>query len=549
MSVLASLAVFILLLGGLVFFHELGHFVVAKAFRVKVLKFSLGFGPRLWGFTRGETEYQIAALPLGGYVKMAGEDPTQPLTGADRGRGFLEQAPWKRALIALAGPAANLLLPIAVFFAINLTPQQTFPPLVGMVLPGEPAERAGVKPGDLIVSVDGIPTRSFDEMKEAVEARATRRVPIEVQRGDERLTLFLTPTSENVEDPVEVTRKGRIGVSIGHMAPYVGVAPGGRAEAAGLKTFDRVVKVDGQPVRTRNELIQALEKDPAGARRLEVVRGETARLPGTSLSTAQTLNIVVPGGETPLGLVPPELFVRDVVEGSPTWQAGLRPLDRIVELDGTPVASLIRLQMLLDDRFREKKKELPLVVDRGGERVQATFTPLWEEKDDPNFGPRQVPVLGFEFHPSVLSPVPFSPDEMVTVKYAPAEALTRAASTTFEGTRKMALGIIGLFTGQISTRMIGSPIMLYQLTEATVESGLASLLGLFAAISVNLALVNLLPIPALDGFHILVSGVEGISRRPVPMRFREVANLVGILFLIMLMVLAFTNDIRRIVAS
>lgn len=549
MSVLATLAVFVLLLGGLVFFHELGHFVVAKAFRVKVLKFSLGFGPRIWGFARGETEYQIAALPLGGYVKMAGEDPTQPLSGADRGRGFLEQAPWKRGLIAVAGPAANLILPIAVFFAINLSPQQTEPPLVGMVLPGEPADLAGLQPGDLILSVDGIPTRSFNEMKEVVEARATRRVPIEVQRGSERLTLQLTPTSENVEDPVEVTRKGRIGISLGEPAAYVGVVPAGRAAAAGLETFDRVVRVDGQPVRTRTELDQVLAEDPMRARRLEVVRGETARLPGTSVSTAKTLEIMVPAGDAPLGLLSPELVVRDVAEGSPAWQAGLRPLDRIVELDGTPVASLIRLQMLLDDRFREKKKELPLVVDRNGALIRVSFIPVWEEKDDPYLGPQQVPVLGFEFHPSILSSVPLAPEQMVTVRYAPGEALARAASHTYEVTRLTVLGIVGLFTGQISTRMIGSPIMIYQLTERTVESGLASFLGLFAAISVNLGLVNLLPIPALDGFHILVSGVESVSRRPVSMRFREVANLVGILFLIMLMVLAFTNDIRRIVAS
>lgn len=549
MSVLATLAVFVLLLGGLVFFHELGHFVVAKAFRVKVLKFSLGFGPRVWGFTRGETEYQIAALPLGGYVKMAGEDPTQPLTGADRGRGFLEQAPWKRGLIAVAGPAANLILPIAVFFAINLSPQQALPPLVGMVLPGEPADRAGVQSGDLILSVDGIPTRSFDEMKEVVEARATRRVPVEVQRGDERLTLFLTPTSENVEDPVEVMRKGRIGVTVGHMAAYVGVTSGGRAQAAGLQTFDRVVKVDGEPVRTRAEFEQVLARAPSGAHRLEVVRGETARLPGTSVSTARTLEVVVPAGEAPLGLVSPELTLRDVAEGSPAWQAGLRPLDRVVELDGTPVASLIRLQMLLDDRFREKKQEVPLVVERGGERVQVRFTPKWEEKNDPYLGPQQVPALGFEFHPSVLAPVPFAPEEMVTVTYPPGQALSRAVDVTFEVTRKMTLGIIGLFTGQVSSRSIGSPIMLFQLTGESVESGLSSFLQLFALISVNLGLVNLLPIPALDGFHILVSGVESVSRRPVSMRFREVANLVGILFLIMLMVLAFTNDIRRIVAS
>lgn len=549
MSVLVSLAVFVALLGGLVFVHELGHFVAAKAFRVKVLKFSLGFGPRVWGFTRGETEYQLAALPLGGYVKMAGEDPTQPLTGADKGRGFNEQSPWKRVIIAFAGPAVNLALPVAVFFAINLSPQQKLPPLVGMVMPNEPADRAGVLPGDLIVSVDGHPTPTFDDMKEVVERRATKRVPIEVVRNGERLTLHLTPTSENVDEQVEIAQKGRIGVMIGHLPAYVGVAPGGRAEAAGVRTFDRVVRVDDVPVRTRRQLDEALDAAFGRAVALTVVRGETVKLPGTSVSTAEPLTLRVPEGDGPLGFVSPELFVRDVKPESEAWLAGLRPLDRVVELDGAPVGSLPRFQMMLENRWRAKKMSLPLVVQRGSERVGVDFAPKWVETTDPYLGAQKRPELGFEFHPAIFVSEPFAPEEMVVTSYGPGEALSKAANFTYDVTRTMTLGIVGLFTGRISTRSIGSPIMIYQLAGASAKSGLTSFLELFALISINLGLVNLIPIPALDGFHILTSTVEGISRRPVPLRVREVANMVGILFLIALMVLAFTNDIIRIVAS
>lgn len=549
MSVLVSLAVFIALLGGLVFVHELGHFVAAKAFRVKVLKFSLGFGPRIWGFTRGETEYQLAALPLGGYVKMAGEDPTQPLTGADKGRGFNEQSPWKRVVIAFAGPAVNLVLPVAVFFAINLSPQEKLPPLVGMVMPNEPADRAGVLPGDLIVSVDGQPTPTFEDMKEVVEKRATKRVPIEVLRNGERLTLHLTPTSEQVDEHVEIAKKGRIGVMIGHLPPYVGVEPGSRAETAGVQTFDRIVRVDGEPVRTRRQLDQALEAVSGQAVELTVVRGETVKLPGTSVSTAEPLTLQVQAGEGPIGFTSPELFVRDVKPQSEAWLAGLRPLDRIVELDGAPVGSLPRFQTMLENRWRANKLNLPLVVQRGTQRVSVDFAPRWSEKTDPYLGAQKRPELGFEFHPSIFLSEPFAPEEMVVTSYGPGQALSKAASFTYDVTRSMTLGIVGLFTGRISTRSIGSPIMLYQLAGASAENGLTSFLSLFAIISVNLGLVNLIPVPALDGFHILVSTVEGISRRPVPLRVREVANMVGILFLIALMVLAFTNDIMRIVAS
>src|SRR3954465_4252888 len=127
MGALYTLLAGIVLLGALVFFHELGHFLVAKAFNVKVLKFSLGFGPRVWGFKRGETEYQLAALPLGGFVKMAGEIPNEEVAPEDRGRSFMDQAPHRRAMIALAGPAVNLLLPVLVFSIVNLVPRHEDP--------------------------------------------------------------------------------------------------------------------------------------------------------------------------------------------------------------------------------------------------------------------------------------------------------------------------------------------------------------------------------------------------------------------------------------
>src|SRR6266498_664850 len=153
---LIQIGAVVLFLGGLIFVHELGHFLVAKALGVKVLRFSIGFGPRIFGFRRGETEYWIAVFPLGGYVKMAGdvgEDP-EHLAPEDRGRGFLEQSPWRRLLISVAGPAANLVFPAVVYFALAVAEQgQPTPgPFVGTVAPGRPAAMAGLRPGDRILS-------------------------------------------------------------------------------------------------------------------------------------------------------------------------------------------------------------------------------------------------------------------------------------------------------------------------------------------------------------------------------------------------------------
>lgn len=550
MSGLGSFAVTmiagILLLGGLVFFHELGHFLAAKAFKVKVLKFSLGFGPRVWGFRRGETEYQLAALPLGGFVKMAGEDPSQPLEPEDRGRGFNEQKPWKRAIIAFAGPFVNLVLPVAVFFAVLLSPQPQQPALVGVVMPGEPAERAGVRAGDIVRAVDGIPVRSFDEMKREVESRGGQNIDLVVERDGERKTLTLTPTSETETNPIETTKKGRIGIVAGKFPAYIGVVPGGRADQAGLRTFDRVVSVNGKPVETAVDLKHALA-DANQALTIGVVRSQPVDVPGATLATAATDTLTIPAGEGSLGIDAPDLYLREVTEGTPAFAAGLRPLDRIIALNGTPVASGPRLERVLDEWMRVKGKRLDLVVQRGAEKVSLSYDPVFTEKVDPMLGPQNVPELGFKVHSGLYRQIPFKDSELISVRYGPGEALSRAVDQTIEVNRAMALSLKALFTGQVSTRSIGSPIMVFQLAGDAARTGLATFLSFFALISVNLGLVNLLPVPVLDGFHIVVAGIEGISRRPLPQRAREVAQYVGLAMLLLLMVLAFTNDIRRLI--
>lgn len=190
---LQNLGYFILLLGVLVTVHELGHFLVAKACGVKVLKFSIGFGPKLIGFTKGETEYQVALLPLGGYVKMAGDLPHEELSPEEASRGFLAQPPWKRGLIVLAGPAFNLLFPILVYFFVFLGPQETLSTRVGMVSPDMAAAAAGIRPGDRILSVEGEPVRTFDDMRDAFVGKFNRPVPITLERDGQQRVVEVSP--------------------------------------------------------------------------------------------------------------------------------------------------------------------------------------------------------------------------------------------------------------------------------------------------------------------------------------------------------------------
>ena len=181
MDLLFKIGSVVVLLAGLIFVHELGHFLVAKLLGVKVLRFSIGFGARLAGFTWGETEYRISALPLGGYVKMAGEDPTQPIPPEDQGRTFLEQAPWKRLAIAFAGPGANLIFPFVVYLALGLAQNGTLVPgpYIGTVAAGSPAAAAGLRPGDRVEAVQAPgevprPVRYFSDLRELVSPHPGR---------------------------------------------------------------------------------------------------------------------------------------------------------------------------------------------------------------------------------------------------------------------------------------------------------------------------------------------------------------------------------------
>ncbi len=231
---------FAIVLGVLIFIHELGHFLVAKAFRVKVLKFSLGFGPKLLGRRVGETEYLLSAVPLGGYVKMLGEseDDEQPLTPEEEQRSFAHQHVLKRIAIVAAGPAFNLLLAVFIFILFYLfAGTQVMTPEVGQVREDSPAYRAGLLKGDLIVSINGIPITSWPAIKEVVENRAGERVEVVVKRGESLLNLWVTPEDSVVKNLFgEEVRSALIGIVAAGKFRTVELSPWGSVKEGLRKT-------------------------------------------------------------------------------------------------------------------------------------------------------------------------------------------------------------------------------------------------------------------------------------------------------------------------
>lgn len=547
MSGAQQAVVFIVFLGVLVTVHELGHFLAAKWAGVKVVKFSIGFGPRIFGFKRGETEYQVAWVPLGGYVKMHGDYPGEEhdLDDPERHRGLYAAPWWKRAIIMSAGPAFNLIFPVFAYFFALLGEQTYLTPRVGGVAADMPAAIAGIRPGDLITRVNGVDIVRFDEISEAI-AGAEGAIPITVKRGEQELTFQLNPVvTVDEANPIEKTRKGMLGIIAQASAPVVGVPAGSLAAQAGLETFDRIMAINDQPVADEVQLNQALQK-VTGPLNLSVVRLETKTVGGLPYTAPKTLNVTIEKqegeGYTALGgAESSDLYVAYVLPGSPADKAGLKRGDRYLSVNDAPVKSYF----LFDIKMKaHEDRAFKLTWQSGTETKSASVTRAAETSYDEFKNARKSLILGTgRFFSLVADP---TPPETKTIIVGPKDALVMAVKEVPKAIRTIGLVIVKLFTGGVPLDAVGGPIAVFQVATKSAEAGLDTYLMNMALVSVNLGLVNLLPIPIFDGFALLAAFWEGIRRRPIPLRVREYANMFGLVVIAMLLVLVFKNDITKL---
>ena len=426
-----TLLAFLFVLGVLVFVHELGHFLAARRLGVRVLTFSLGFGPKLLKVRRGDTEYCVSAIPLGGYVKMAGENPDDPRTG--RPDEFLSKTKWERFQILIMGPAMNIILAVVVMAIVlaqgaEVPIYQDQPPIVGAVSPGSPAERAGIQRGDRILTVAGDEVETWDDLFLAVGTRPDRDVALTLLRDGQRRSVSVRTVSET---RFEI---GNIGV-LPDINPIVAsVIAGEPAERAGLKAGDVVVAVNGERMVTRTQFIEAISRN---------------------------------GG-----------------------------------------------------------KEIDLTIERDKQQLHIMATP--EQRGDRG-------MLGLYVSEPTRS---FTP--------GPLEALQLSVERNIEFGGLIFKTLGGLFVGETSPRQLMGPVAIAQLSGESAQAGWIALFTLMASISLNLGLLNLLPIPVLDGGHILIMGLEGVARRDFSMAVKEKMLLAGFVVLMMLMVTVIYNDLTRI---
>ncbi len=544
---------FLLLVGPLVLFHELGHFAVAKWCGVKVVRFSFGFGPKLLAFRRGETEYCLSLLPLGGYVKMAGDNPAEPLAPEDHGRGFLEAAPWKRILIALAGPVNNLILPVLVFFVMALsTAQQGIAPFVGAVMPGSPADAAGLAAGDTVTAIDGKPIRVFDDIREAIGDKAGVPLTVTLRRGAAALTVRLTPRPFEEKDDLETTHRAIIGIRAVPPPATIGVmGPDTPAAKAGLRTFDRIAAVNGEPVEdglALQALLARPAKDGAPAT-LTVLRGVPLGYPGLGpgLPRAFQARLVLGPGA---GIELDDRYVRWVIPGSPAAAAGIRAGDRLVALDGRAVQSWWGFDAAMEKIGR---RPIALTVQTPGQppRIVPLAAKTLDLGESPVTGGR-IEALGVgllhDGEPLVPSDrvLPrdwvFPAPRLVARPSSLASIARDSIATTAEITRKEILGILRMFQGRISVKNLGGPLMIADVARQAAEQGFAAFLFMMTLVSINLGLLNLFPMPVLDGGHVVTALVEAVRRKPLSMKARERTQAFGFVLLVALMAFAIVND-------
>jgi len=573
MALVDHLFAVIPMLGILILVHELGHFLVAKACGVRVLKFSIGFGAPIGigryrlRWERGGTEYVVGWIPLGGFVRMLGEalpgDEAQPALVPEDARPdeFLEAKPvWQKLSIVFAGPLMNLLLPIIFLLGILWVGLPRASAVVGSIEPISPAAEAGLQVGDRIEAVDGTPVQWWDEVLERIhDEQAGREVRLSVERDGETREIVIPLGSQTALDRFgSVDEVGWIGVGHRRLPSLVGVPESASPAArAGLRSGDRVQAVAGRAVEDWVGLVEAQRRAADEARSRgesrvvwRVERDESPLvLPGESEEAAKpapveaeipVLELHLPAesalGE--LGLVPAAILVGRVEPDMPAERAGLQAGDLILAVEGRPIGSFERFASIVQT---SAGRPIEITFSREGRVATSVLEP--EEHVVP--GPYDIEGMEQKrFVVGIRSALSTLPGATATLRVRnPLEALPRAVAMSAQMTADFLEGIGKLATGEVGTDQLSGPIGIARIARESLDRGWLEYLSMMMLISINLGILNLLPIPILDGGQALLYAIEGIKRSPVSPRARDLATQLGMVLIILLMGRAFWNDL------
>jgi len=429
-----------IVLGVMVLLHEWGHFIAAKLCGVRVDVFSIGFGPRLCGIKRGDTDYRVSALPLGGYVRMAGDNPVEERTGAPY--EFLSRPRWQRCLIAVAGPAMNVILTFVIFWGVYwfagnpVDASLNRPPDVASISQSVSPSSSSVLPGDRILAINGVSTATWQRVLTQLDA---------VKPGD----------------AVKIT-----------------------------------IRRDGS---------------------LETLAAKAPEHPDATNSI--------------VGFPPMPAVVDEIAIGSPAERAGMKPDDKIVQINGRAVTSWMQL---LDEVRNSDGRSVHFVVQRGSTQLPMDIAPV--RSIDANG--QMVWLIGITEK---------TQDEYERQGFI--QSARDAGAATLSATKQIGQVLAGLFSGKVSVRDLGGVVTIARESGRAAKRGALPLMWLTGIISLNLGLLNLLPIPILDGGHILMLAIEGTLRRDLSIAFKERFVQVGLVFLLGLFTLVMYSDILKVIQA
>lgn len=563
LTVIQNIGAAVVLVGVLVFIHEFGHFIVAKACGVGVPVFSIGFGRRLFGVQIGETDYRLSALPFGGYVMLAGADPFGYVEdGAEdipAERAFLNKPVWQRLLVIGAGPAFNLALPFVVFTLVLMAGEPQQGNEVGMLAPGGVAAELGIEPGDRIVRIGQSDTPTMLRVRKAVTALPPGEHGVVVEGPGGSRTLQVVVPEEGLAS---------LGVASGRASAVVGVDdPASPAGRAGLQTGDRVIGVGDVVVDDWIDLQQAFAA-ATGPLVLHVEDGEGATRDARLSPDAGYAPLGLAGLEFPSiawGVLPAEIFVDAVSasvedEGgvftgcapapepppSPAQLAGIQDGDRFLRIDGQPVDAWEDVTSLVAGSLEGEGASAavrPLNVElvREGQVVSLDLTPKVVEVTNIYGDFVSRPMIGvYRLGRTVGGPE-------VREYYAFPDAVTRSVDETVLISTMMVEQIGKLVTGEASVRKsVGGPVEMVRQASAAAQRGIFEYARLMGILSISLGIVNLLPVPVLDGGQLLFFLLEAVRGRPVSVALRERAQQIGVIFMVVLMISVLVMDLQKL---
>jgi len=532
---------FVILFGILVFIHELGHFSVAKWTGVGVEKFFLGFGPKIFSFRKGETEYGVNWIPLGGYVKLLGEDPSDRKNISQDGKAFMSKSPLQRIAVVSAGPISNLVLPIILFAFLFMVGVPTLGPVIGEVIKDSPAEMTGLLQGDEILEINGENVKKWDDLTKIIRNSDGSEILFKIKRYGEIVDLKVKPRRSKVQNIFrEVIDGWTVGITPYQNEPAIGLTDTkSNAYRAGLRNGDVIKEIDGKEIEYFWQFEDFLENHASRSFIITVERTENKL--SKSLSFKLGWKTSSYNSPTDVGIYRSDLFIASVKPESIAGQKGIKKGDMIVSVDGKEATGWMDLEKAIKDN---KGEPIEIGLIRNGRPLNVNITPeLISTKDQITGADEKRRELGIE--PLVVTKSP-PVRQIIEKTYNPIKALYLGTAKTYMIFKTQSVGFVKLIRGDLSIKHIGGPILIYKLAGRSFEmGGIFSFISYIALLSIVLGFVNLLPIPIMDGGHILFYSIEIVKRSPLSLRTREIAQQVGFVIIIGLMLLATYNDIKR----